>query len=98
MEWLSSWYADQCDGDWEHDNQLKIETLDNPGWDIEISLKDTGLDIKDFDSGLIEKSELDWHRYFIKNGRYVGYGDPSKLGVLLRCFREIVEAAERDAR
>ena len=25
-------FANECDGDWEHENQVKIETVDNPGW------------------------------------------------------------------
>ena len=42
--WLQDWYLEQCDGNWEHENQIKIYTLDNPGWTIKIDLKD--LDIE----------------------------------------------------
>ena len=31
------WFRSQCDGEWEHDNRIKIETLDNPGWDVWIN-------------------------------------------------------------
>lgn len=32
FEWLQKWYKSQCDGDWEHEYGIKIETVDNPGW------------------------------------------------------------------
>ncbi|WP_309505466.1 Imm53 family immunity protein [Streptomyces phytophilus] len=38
---LGAWYADQCDGDWEHEFGVKIETLDNPGWLIQVDLPGT---------------------------------------------------------
>ena len=41
INWISTWFASQCDGDWEHENQIRIETLDNPGWDIVIDLSGT---------------------------------------------------------
>ena len=42
--WLMNWYAQQCDGDWEHENGIKIGTLDNPGWYIKIMLGGTELE------------------------------------------------------
>ncbi|MFE4959105.1 Imm53 family immunity protein [Streptomyces sp. NPDC056653] len=31
LDWLQNRYAQQCDGDWEHEWGVKIATLDNPG-------------------------------------------------------------------
>jgi hypothetical protein len=36
--WLAEWYIKNCNGDWEHQYGVKIETLDNPGWHVEIDL------------------------------------------------------------
>jgi hypothetical protein len=47
---LSLWYATQCDGDWEHDSGVTIETLDNPGWRITIRLNGTVLENEPFDA------------------------------------------------
>ncbi|MEU5895079.1 Imm53 family immunity protein [Streptomyces venezuelae] len=44
MDFLQSWYRSQCDGDWKHEFGIRIETLDNPGWNIEIDL--TGTDVE----------------------------------------------------
>ena len=30
------WYLSQCNGDWEHAYGVKIDTLDNPGWTLEV--------------------------------------------------------------
>lgn len=38
---LERWYIEQCNGDWEHEFGIKIDTLDNPGWMIKIDLADT---------------------------------------------------------
>ncbi|GHB54781.1 hypothetical protein GCM10010331_48120 [Streptomyces xanthochromogenes] len=32
LDRLQSWYSAQCNGDWEHEWGIKIDTLDNPGW------------------------------------------------------------------
>jgi hypothetical protein len=40
---LQDWYARQCDGDWEHQFGISIESLDNPGWPIRIDLHGTAL-------------------------------------------------------
>ncbi len=31
LTWVQRWYLDQCDGEWEHEWGVKIDTLDNPG-------------------------------------------------------------------
>ncbi|WP_203237204.1 Imm53 family immunity protein [Streptomyces gilvosporeus] len=31
---LTAWYTSQCDGGWEHEYGIRIETLDNPGWSV----------------------------------------------------------------
>lgn len=48
-------YLSQCNGDWEHQCGLKIRTLDNPGWSIEIDLAETELETRSFDA--VEKGE-----------------------------------------
>jgi hypothetical protein len=48
IEELQQWYESQCDGDWEHDFGMRIGTLDNPGWSVEINVVDTPLDGRDF--------------------------------------------------
>jgi hypothetical protein len=37
------------DGDWEQDKGITLRTLDNPGWDLTISVSGTALAGKPFD-------------------------------------------------
>jgi hypothetical protein len=41
---LMDWYAARCDGQWEHQYGVRIDTLDNPGWLLTIDLADTELE------------------------------------------------------
>lgn len=91
VKWLENWFKSNCDGDWEHDNPLIIQSTSNPGWSIKISLNDTPLESLDIDCPLTENSEEDWYFYFIKNGMFSAAGDPTKLLFLLELFKGIIE-------
>ena len=41
---LQDWFRSQCDGDWEHETGIRIETLDNPGWRMRVNLVGTPLE------------------------------------------------------
>ena len=91
MEWLSQWYKDKCNGEWEHLNSIKIESLDNPGWQIKIDLENTELEGYDIKYSLIEKSPNDWYGLKIQNNVFHAAGDTNKLLFLIEKFREISE-------
>lgn len=38
---IQSWFAERCNGEWEHEFGITIETLDNPGWRVRIDLAGT---------------------------------------------------------
>ncbi|WP_209980006.1 Imm53 family immunity protein [Paenibacillus eucommiae] len=42
------WYAENCDGDWEHCYGIRVSTIDNLGWAIDIQLEGTYLEDMDF--------------------------------------------------
>lgn len=91
LNWIQNWYNSQCNGDWEHSYGIKIETLDNPGWNIEIDLEDTNLATYEYESEVIEKSKEDWYYYKFKDAKFKASGDCSKLGYLLEIFKTEVE-------
>jgi len=41
---LEEWFAKYCNGDWEHDTVIKLDTLGKPGWYVEIRLEGTVMD------------------------------------------------------
>jgi Immunity protein 53 len=85
---LEAWFVNQCDSKWEHEFGIKIESLDNPGWWIEIDLVGTNLQDRQFFNQEVHRSENDWYECRVQNKKFIGTGDPTKLHVLLQEFYE----------
>ena len=89
---LQSWYAAQCDGGWEHQYGVKIDTLGNPGWSVNIDLRDTSLNGRPFPpiaEGIDADREPQSPRSLVcrvEGGIWRGFGDETKLAVLLQTF------------
>ena len=60
FEWLQHWYAGRVDGEWEHQNGVRIETPNNPGWSLSVDIGETGLREQAFAPVVVERSEHDW--------------------------------------
>lgn len=91
LSWLARWYRMQCNGDWEHCFGVRITTLDNPGWNVQIDITETELDGLTIDYLLEERSETDWFGIAVQKQQFNAGGDPSKLNFLLQRFQELVE-------
>ena len=83
---IERWYAGHCDGSWEHQYGLRVETIDNPGWRIEIDLIGTPLLQRTLDELMVDRSEADWLRYRVRDGKFEGFGGPGNLKELLLIF------------
>jgi hypothetical protein len=89
---LQGWYSSQCNGIWEHSYGVRIGTLDNPGWSIEIELTDTKLMNKAFSVhtyGVHEHSAdsgNDWIHCKVEDNKFIGNGGPAKLEEILNVF------------
>ncbi|MFJ1288325.1 Imm53 family immunity protein, partial [Acinetobacter baumannii] len=86
-----NWFLQECDGDWEHENQIKIETVSNPGWHVVIDLNGTSLEKASFESQ-DNKAEDDWYFISIKNRQFVATCDMKRLDFVLLKFLELVKA------
>ena len=51
LERLQDWYVAQCDGTWENDRGITVETLDNPGWKVVVGLEDDWVHARALDTG-----------------------------------------------
>jgi hypothetical protein len=97
---LQRWYLAQCDGDWEHDSGVHIQTLDNPGWLVKVNLLKTSLAqtaFKPIREGTDAKGwtlSPEWIHCFVVDGVWQGAGDGSKLA---RILEEFLSWAERTA-
>lgn len=101
LEWLTHWYAAQCDGVWEHGHVVKIATLDNPGWSVKIDLSDTSLEGQAFEaqSYNLEAPDGDptqrWYHCKVTDGRFEGAGGVPDLGSIIGVFRDWVHSTTR---
>jgi hypothetical protein len=84
---LQDWYASQCNGDWEHQCGVKIDTLDNPGWHLEIDLGDTSLMTRPFDEIRSPDYESsDWYICRVKNYVFDAACSPHRLTDVIEIF------------
>lgn len=99
LDTLQGWYASCCDGDWEHTFGVKIDTLDNSGWTVEIDLTDTSLENKSFTPVHIDRTEDDWIRCEVSSGKFRGWGTgPRNLTEILRIFSTWSSGSTMDAK
>jgi|SRR5450631_644166 len=93
---LQQWYAKQCDGDWEHQYGVTIGTVDNPGWQVVIDLRGTGLAEVIFNpisEGDDNQDPIEsWLRCSVKGHIFTGAGDPFRLQQILRIFLDWARA------
>jgi elongation factor P hydroxylase len=85
--WLQGWYTSQCDGDWEHQAGVKIETLDNPGWSLAIDLERTSRQGVSFERVEIHRSEHDWCLCWVDCLVFKSACGPTNLGEAIHTFR-----------
>ena len=95
LQWFQAWFQSECNGDWEHGFGVYINTIDNPGWHVQIGLVDTELGGLEIDYNLEEGTENDWYNISIKENKYNAAGDPTKLEFLLENFRALVESSRK---
>jgi hypothetical protein len=89
LAWLQEWYRSKCDGEWEHEKGIRIDTLDNPGWSV---VADIGT-VAEFSAISEHRGEYDWLRCEVKEGRFYGHGEPGNLGEILEVLRTRIRRA-----
>ncbi len=94
LRWLQTFYAERCDGEWEHGEGISIHTIDNPGWSVKIPLRDTYLETRQFTRIEVEESETDWYHCWRDAAFFQGAGGPHNLESLLTVFRTWAETNE----
>lgn len=76
---LQKWYKSKCNGIWEHEYGLTIDTLDNPGWEVQLS----GESGKKTLEIIIENSDEDWFCIKADESKFYGYGGIDNLDIIL---------------
>lgn len=86
LQRIQHWYAHHCDGEWEHRNGLRIETIDNPGWHIEIDLTGTSLRQTSFDELTQQRTVTDWLQCRVRDQKFEAFCGPENLDEALQLF------------
>jgi len=93
LAWLQQWYLPNCNGEWEHQGGIYVNTIDNPGWSVKINLRGTRWEHLKTSPVVREASETDWVHYSIGNHEFNGVGGPENLEELVQIFRDLVKEA-----
>jgi hypothetical protein len=92
LSWIMRWFSEHCDGDWEHSYGIRLETLDNPGWHLEIDVRDTELDDRAAMEQRIDRSPADWLHVFVRDGKFEAFCGAGNLLEAFGAFRRWVES------
>lgn len=90
-EFVRRWYAEQCNGDWEHEFGIRIATLDNPGWTFTVDLAETDLEGRVLEQGTLEPGEGRWIWSRSDGRTYESSCDPLSVNDAFRRFRAFAE-------
>jgi len=82
---LQEWYVSQCDGNWEHGNGVRIETIDNPGWMLRIDLSGTELQDRPF-ARVTHDDDGSWADIQLMDGAWQAACDPAGLEDAILAF------------
>lgn len=97
LEWLDDWYQRQCNGEWEHSQGVRLESLGhrgslkNPGWHLTINLAGTSAVNAPPQQLRLETQGGDWLACSIAGECFEGSGDPRRLEQIIGVFRRWVE-------
>lgn len=94
LKWLQRWFEKQCNDDWEHENEIHIVNLDNPGWQVKISLENSELESKNFNSFKLDRTEDDWIYCKVTEKTFIGSGGIVNLEEILIVFKKWADGSE----
>jgi hypothetical protein len=97
LDRLQGWYLSQCDSEWEHDNGVVVESLDNPGWQIRVDLAGTRWAGRPFDVQQHDRGEHDWLRCWVDATQWHAAAGPCNLEEAVNVFLEWVGADDSPA-
>jgi hypothetical protein len=95
LVWLLHWFHQQCDGDWEHGNGVRISTIESPGWSLKVSISETVCENENFQEVIIDRTETDWVYCCLRHETFEGACGLHNLPEVLKIFREWVERCEK---
>lgn len=86
VAWLEAWFQRHCNGTWEDDHAIKIQTVDAPGWYVSIDVSGTPLQDVFFDPVVQATSERDFIQCNIEQSCFRATCSPQHLQEVLQIF------------
>ncbi|ROP37121.1 immunity 53 family protein [Saccharothrix texasensis] len=90
LVFLQQWFSAHCDEDWEHGEGIKLISLDNPGWSLEVDLRGTGFEGRSMPRVKAERSETDWTQAWSDGRKFHAVGGAGNLVEVIGHFRAFV--------
>jgi Immunity protein 53 len=90
---LEKWYAARCNGKWEHHYGIRIDSLDDAGWKLQIDLEDTPADSRALNRTMIVRDETDWIHYWVEQKQFQARTGPRNLGEAIQIFVDWFEGS-----
>lgn len=92
INWLENWFASHCrDCFYDDYYGMKIHTLSNAGWSVQIDVIETELENKKFTEVKNIINPNDRVECKVEHGMFKGEGDAKKLMTILNIFRKWTE-------
>jgi hypothetical protein len=88
---LEKWYTARCYGSWEHRHGVRILTLDNPGWSVEIDLRGTQAEERVLEPVRVDRAEKDWLHYWVAEKKFHARVGPQNLSESVEIFSQWFE-------
>ncbi|MFF4649688.1 immunity 53 family protein [Streptomyces sp. NPDC001380] len=88
---LQGWCLSHCDGQWEHEWGVRIDTLDNPGRTVSVGLRGTPLEGRAHLRREIDRSDGDRVEAWSARGAFHAACGPRNLTEALTLFRTWAE-------
>lgn len=91
---IIEWYQSHCDDSWEHQYGVRLETLDNPGWQLTVDLIHTDLqgrtmiEVRDGIAPEDHPAAPSWIHCFVRDNKFQGACDPTQVARLFEIFTQ----------
>jgi hypothetical protein len=91
LDVLRTWYASQCNGEWEQEYGVTIGTLEDSGWQLRVDLVGTPLSGAELPRDLTVRGKRDWVEVWSDGFTFNASGGVDNLAELLAAFAGFAE-------
>jgi Immunity protein 53 len=88
---LQAWFAAHCDGNWEQEYGVTIETVEEPGWELRVDLVGTSLEGTVLARKGVARADEDWCEVWCDGYTFHAVGGPHNLDELVGSFVSFAE-------